>query len=63
MKSLWSDAEAKAFVERYAERGVAENLALGRPWYAGFVRLMIGLDSNGNPLRNKLVLVDHGPDD
>jgi CRISPR-associated protein Cas8a1/Csx13 len=33
---------------------VAENLALGRPWYAGFVRLMTGLDPGGNPLRNKL---------
>jgi len=33
---------------------VAENLALGRPWYEGFVRLMRGLDPNGNPLRNKL---------
>jgi rhamnose utilization protein RhaD (predicted bifunctional aldolase and dehydrogenase)/NAD(P)-dependent dehydrogenase (short-subunit alcohol dehydrogenase family) len=28
MKSLWSDTEAKAFADRYAERGVAEDLAL-----------------------------------
>jgi len=28
MKSLWSDAEAKAFIDRYAARGVAEDLAL-----------------------------------
>jgi CRISPR-associated protein Cas8a1/Csx13 len=33
---------------------VAENLALDRPWYAGFVRLMTALDPNGNPLRSKL---------
>jgi CRISPR-associated protein Cas8a1/Csx13 len=33
---------------------VAENLALGRPWYAGFVRLMTALDSNNRPLRDKL---------
>lgn len=33
---------------------VAENLALGRPWYAGFVRLMTRSDVNGNPLRHKL---------
>jgi rhamnose utilization protein RhaD (predicted bifunctional aldolase and dehydrogenase)/NAD(P)-dependent dehydrogenase (short-subunit alcohol dehydrogenase family) len=28
MKSLWSDAEAEAFVARYGERGVARDLAL-----------------------------------
>ena len=28
MKSLWSDAEAKAFIDRYAEQDVAEDLAL-----------------------------------
>jgi rhamnose utilization protein RhaD (predicted bifunctional aldolase and dehydrogenase)/NAD(P)-dependent dehydrogenase (short-subunit alcohol dehydrogenase family) len=28
MQSLWSDADAQAFVERYAQRGVAEDLAL-----------------------------------
>lgn len=33
---------------------VAENLALGRPWYSGFARFMTALDPNGNPLRNKL---------
>jgi CRISPR-associated protein Cas8a1/Csx13 len=33
---------------------VAENLAAGKPWYAGFVRLMTALDGNGNPLRNRL---------
>jgi CRISPR-associated endonuclease/helicase Cas3 len=33
---------------------VAENLALGRPWYAGFVRLMTALDANGRPLRDRL---------
>ena len=34
---------------------VAENLALGRPWYAGFVKLMIKLNpATGNPYRNQL---------
>ena len=33
---------------------IAKNLALGRPWYSGFVRLMTALDDNGNPIRNKL---------
>jgi CRISPR-associated protein Cas8a1/Csx13 len=34
---------------------VAENLALGRQWYAGFVRLMIKLNpATGNPYRNQL---------
>ena len=33
---------------------VAANLAQGRPWYAGFHRLMIAQDSSGNPIRNKL---------
>ena len=28
MKSRWSDAEAKAFIDRYADKGVAEDLAL-----------------------------------
>jgi hypothetical protein len=28
MQSLWSDEEAKAYVARYAERGVGEDLAL-----------------------------------
>jgi rhamnose utilization protein RhaD (predicted bifunctional aldolase and dehydrogenase)/NAD(P)-dependent dehydrogenase (short-subunit alcohol dehydrogenase family) len=28
MKSLWTDAEARAFIDRYADRGVAEDLAL-----------------------------------
>src|ERR1700759_28683 len=28
MKSLWSDADARAMVARYAEKGVAEDLAL-----------------------------------
>ena len=28
MNSLWSDAEAKRFVDRYAGKGVAEDLAL-----------------------------------
>lgn len=33
---------------------VADNLASGLPWYAGFVRLFNGFDANGNPLRTKL---------
>lgn len=34
---------------------VAENLALGRPWYAGFVKLMIKLNpATGQPYRNQL---------
>jgi CRISPR-associated protein Cas8a1/Csx13 len=34
---------------------VAENLALGRPWYAGFVNLITKLNpSTGNPYRNQL---------
>ena len=28
MNSLWSDAEAQAFIDRYAQQGVAEDLAL-----------------------------------
>ena len=28
MKSLWSDADATAFVTRYAAQGVGEDLAL-----------------------------------
>ncbi len=28
MKSRWSDSEAKAFIDRYADKGVAEDLAL-----------------------------------
>lgn len=34
---------------------IAENLALGRPWYAGFVRLMTHIDpANGRPYRDRL---------
>jgi CRISPR-associated protein Cas8a1/Csx13 len=33
---------------------VAENLAVGRPWYAGFGRLLTAVDANGKPLREKL---------
>jgi CRISPR-associated protein Cas8a1/Csx13 len=33
---------------------VADNLARGRPWYAGFVRLMVALDDNNRPLRARL---------
>jgi CRISPR-associated protein Cas8a1/Csx13 len=34
---------------------IAENLALGRPWYAGFVRLMTRIDpANGKPYRDRL---------
>jgi CRISPR-associated protein Cas8a1/Csx13 len=39
---------------------VAENLALGRPWYAGFVRLLTGLDAGGNPLRDRLAFERKG---
>jgi CRISPR-associated protein Cas8a1/Csx13 len=39
---------------------VAENLALGRPWYAGFVRLMTKLDANNRPLRDKLPFEKRG---
>lgn len=33
---------------------IADNLALGRPWYAGFTRLMVALDANNKPLREKV---------
>lgn len=34
---------------------IAENLALGRPWYAGFVRLMTRIDpASGKPYRDRL---------
>lgn len=34
---------------------IADNLARGRPWYAGFVRLFTQLNpANGNPYRNQL---------
>jgi CRISPR-associated protein Cas8a1/Csx13 len=34
---------------------IAENLALGRPWYAGFFRLMTGIDpASGKPFRDRL---------
>jgi CRISPR-associated protein Cas8a1/Csx13 len=33
---------------------VADNLARGRPWYAGFVRLMTALDDQNRPLRDRL---------
>src|SRR5262249_2144068 len=39
---------------------VAENLAAGRPWYSGFVRLMTALDENNRPLRDKLLYEKKG---
>jgi CRISPR-associated protein Cas8a1/Csx13 len=34
---------------------IAENLALGRPWYAGFVKLITRIDpSSGKPYRDRL---------
>ncbi len=33
---------------------VAENLARGRPWYAGFTRLFFSFDAGGNRVRDRL---------
>jgi CRISPR-associated protein Cas8a1/Csx13 len=33
---------------------VAENLALGRPWYAGFTKLFFTFDAGGNRVRDRL---------
>ncbi|HZT80069.1 MAG TPA: type I-MYXAN CRISPR-associated Cas8a1/Cmx1 [Gemmataceae bacterium] len=40
---------------------IAENLALGRPWYAGFVRLMTRIDpASGKPYRDRLIFERKG---
>jgi CRISPR-associated protein Cas8a1/Csx13 len=45
-ESFWVDSNVRPLV--------ADNLALGRPWYAGFTRLMIAIDNSGTPIRDKL---------
>ena len=45
----------------YIRPCIAENLALGRPWYAGFSRLMTAQDPvSNNPIRNYLYLERKG---
>lgn len=51
-EAFWSESVVRPLV--------AENLATGRPWYAGFTRLMIALDQNGRPLRDKLAFEKKG---
>ena len=44
---FWSDSVVRPLI--------AENLALGRPWYAGFTRLMTGINpATKQPYRNQL---------
>lgn len=45
-ESFWAESTVRPLV--------AENLAAGRPWYEGFTRLMVLLDGNNRPLRDKL---------
>ena len=43
---FWADSVVRPLV--------ADNLALDRPWYAGFVRLMTAIDQSNRPVRDKL---------
>lgn len=43
-EAFWTDSVVRPLV--------AENLALGLPWYQGFTRLMTALDERNRPLRN-----------
>jgi CRISPR-associated protein Cas8a1/Csx13 len=44
---FWSDSIVRPLI--------AENLALGRPWYSGFIRLMTQINpANGKPYRDQL---------
>jgi CRISPR-associated protein Cas8a1/Csx13 len=45
-ESFWVDSVVRPLV--------ADNLALERPWYAGFVRLLTALDPGGQPVRDRL---------
>jgi CRISPR-associated protein Cas8a1/Csx13 len=54
-KQVTTDRAESFRVDSIVRPLVAENLALDRPWYSGFARLMTALDANGQPLRNKLL--------
>jgi CRISPR-associated protein Cas8a1/Csx13 len=45
-EAFWADSVVRPLV--------ADNLATGKPWYRGFTQLMIDLDGNGQPIREKL---------
>lgn len=50
---FWSDSVVRPLI--------AENLALGRPWYVGFVKLMIKINpANGKPYRDQLLFERKG---
>jgi CRISPR-associated protein Cas8a1/Csx13 len=51
-EGFWADSVVRPLV--------ADNLAQGRRWYAGFSRLMSAIDDNNRPIRNRLPFEQKG---